>query len=586
MKRVAIFLCFLFFISCKKDGPTTPQLSSTTVSLDKSNNSVSLTAKVISEGGSATKERGFCWGTSPNPSVSDAKVSNQYGIGEYSYTISNLQLSTTYYVRAFATNAIGTSYGSEVTFKSLSLGKVTTSTPIEITNVGAKTSITIDDFGDAIIKKIGAVCSTKQNATITTDSTTFSNSNNTDKTFNITLDKLQQNTIYYVRGFVQSGAGVGYGNEVSFKTNGVPTLTANAVSAITQTSALLSGDVSSDGGDLISEIGVCLSKSQNPTINDLSFKASNLNMNKYSVSATGLTGNTTYYVRGYAKNKYGTNYSPQTSFLSGPVLATISSTAFSSASIYSNKATYGATITNNGGASVTEIGIVASLKSNPTISNLVFSTTTVSNIFSIQMTGLTNDTIYYAKPYVKNSVGITYGEEISFRTGYKVGIETGPAGGLIIYSKPVRTNGWRFIEAYAEDMPVSSFPASTDPADFVYLVKTVNFSCLQDLNTGNEYGDGFENTIKLNSVCGSDEKSAAIYCSNLKKSTFDDWYLPNKLELKKVMELTGKLSNSIYISSSVTTINGVTNYYALNMSLFESPWNSGVYGKVRPVRRF
>jgi hypothetical protein len=157
---------------------------------------------------------------------------------------------------------------------------------------------------------------------------------------------------------------------------------------------------------------------------------------------------------------------------------------------------------------------------------------------------------------------------------------------LIIYSKPVRTNGWRFIEAYAEDMPVSSFPASTDPADFVYLVKTVNFSCLQDLNTGNEYGDGFENTIKLNSVCGSDEKSAAIYCSNLKKSTFDDWYLPNKLELKKVMELTGKLSNSIYLSSSVTTVNGVTNYYALNMSLFESPWNSGVYGKVRPVRRF
>jgi hypothetical protein len=69
MKRVAIFLCFLVFIPCKKDSPSRPQLSSTTVLVDKSNNSATLTAKVISESGSATKERGFCWGTSPNPSV-------------------------------------------------------------------------------------------------------------------------------------------------------------------------------------------------------------------------------------------------------------------------------------------------------------------------------------------------------------------------------------------------------------------------------------------------------------------------------------------------------------------------------------
>jgi hypothetical protein len=578
MKRVAIFLCFLFFISCKKDGPTTPQLSSTTVSVDKNNNSFTITAKVISEGGSATSERGFCWGTSPNPSVSDAKVSNQYGIGEYSYTLSNLQLSTTYYVRAFATNAIGTSYGSEVTFKSLSLGKVTTSIPIEITNVGAKTTITIDDFGDAIIKKIGAVCSIKQNATITSDSTTYSNSNNTDKTFNISFDKLQQNTIYYVRGFVQSGAGVGYGNEVSFKTNGVPTLTPNAVSAITQTSALLSGDVSSDGGDLISEIGVCLSKSQNPTINDLSFKSSNLNMNKYSVSATGLTGNTTYYVRGYAKNKYGTNYGPQTSFLSGPVLATISSTAFSSASIYSDKATYGATITNNGGASVTEIGIVASLKTNPTISNLVYSSTNVSNTFSIQFSGLINDTIYYAKPYVKNSVGITYGDEISFRTGYRAGFEYGPAGGLIIYTKPIRTNGWRFIEVSLVDLPDGTF-LSTD--SFVTQIGS----------TLKGYGDGLENTLKLIEICGENKVTAAKACLDYKLNNFEDWYLPSIDELTKSAgyPLSKFTNSSLYYSSTFDEKNrnyGIIfidrNYANFNPAYFVS----GIGPKVRPVRRF
>ncbi len=576
------FISILLFISCKKDGPSTPQLSSTTVVVDKSNNSVTLTAKVISESGSATKERGFCWGTSPNPSVSDSKVSNQYGIGEYSYTLSNLQLSTTYYVRAFATNAIGTSYGNEVSFKSLSLGKVTTSNPIEITNIGAKTTITIDDFGDAIIKKIGAVCSIKQNATITSDSTTYSNTNNTDKTFNISFDKLKQNTIYYVRGFVQSGAGVGYGNEVSFKTNGVPTLTVNTASAITQTSALLSGDVTSDGGDLISEIGVCLSKSQNPTINDITFKSSNLNMNKYSVSATGLIGNTTYYVRGYAKNKYGINYGPETSFLSGPVLATISSTAFSTASIYSNKATYGATITNNGGSAVTEIGIVASLKSNPTISNLVYSSTTVTNTFSIQFAGLVNDTIYYAKPYVKNSVGITYGEEISFRTGYKVGIETGPAGGYIIYAKPQKTNGWRWIEA--------------SPVD---VKDTVAFhtSCMQGIVTKSDFGDGEENTNIMMNNCNK-PFAVAKMCYDFTYNTFDDWYLPSNDELRALMSLDVSRTNlkitavdGFYFSSTIQ-INVSGDYVATyflkktGTGFSEGKDTNGVWGRARPVRKF
>ncbi len=589
MKRVLCALLILTFFSCKKDGPSTPQLSNTTVVVDKNSNSVTLTAKVISEGGSATTERGFCWSTSPKPSVSDSKVSNQYGVGEYSYTISNLQLSTTYYVRAFATNSIGTTYGNEVSFKSLSLGKVTTSNAVEITNIGAKATITIDDFGDATIKKLGAVCSTKQNATITSDSTTYSHSNSTDKSFTIAFEKLTQNTTYYIRGFVQSGAGVGYGNEVSFKTNGVPTLTSTSASAITQTGALISGDVSSDGGDLITEIGVCLSKKENPTINDLSFKASNLNANKYSVTTSGLTGNTTYYVRAYAKNKYGIGYGQQTTFLTGPVLASISTTTFNTASIYSTKASYGATITDNGGAAVTEIGIVASLKTNPTISNLVFSSTSVSNTFSIQMTGLINDTIYYAKPYVKNSVGITYGDEISFRTGYKVGIESGPAGGLIIYSKPIRTNGWRFIEAITYDLPVNSNPNATIPdytTDFVYFVKTANISCIDNITTGEEYGDGFENTQTIIKACGIDPSIAAQYCVNLKINNFSDWYLPSTKELKAAMTLAGKLSNSLYITSTVATLNGSKIYYSINPSLFISANNSGFTGKVRPVRRF
>jgi hypothetical protein len=68
-------------------------------------------------GGLNAYERGFCWSTSADPDIFDSKTveSGSFGVGSFTGTITGLTTGTTYHVRAYATNASGTSYGSDVT---------------------------------------------------------------------------------------------------------------------------------------------------------------------------------------------------------------------------------------------------------------------------------------------------------------------------------------------------------------------------------------------------------------------------------------------------------------------------------------
>lgn len=85
-----------------------------TSSSSVSENSITVFGNVTSENGSSVTERGFVYATSPNPTTADAKVVSGSGAGAFSQSVSGLPLSTTYYVRAYAINSAGTSYGSEL----------------------------------------------------------------------------------------------------------------------------------------------------------------------------------------------------------------------------------------------------------------------------------------------------------------------------------------------------------------------------------------------------------------------------------------------------------------------------------------
>jgi len=87
----------------------------------------------------------------------------------------------------------------------------------------------------------------------------------------------------------------------------------NPITDITQITATGGGNIKSDGGFPVTERGVCWSTSQNPTIYD-SKTTDGSGIGSFTSNITGLTGNTSYYVRAYATNSKGTMYGNQLSF--------------------------------------------------------------------------------------------------------------------------------------------------------------------------------------------------------------------------------------------------------------------------------
>lgn len=126
---------------------------------------------------------------------------------------------------------------------------------------------------------------------------------------------LKANTTYYYRYSNDTGFGILSSEQKSFKTNdySVPAVTTAEVSEITGSSAKCGGNVTSDGGFAVTARGVCWSTSPNPTVSD-SHTTDGSGMGSFTSSITGLTENTTYYVRAYATNSAGTSYGEQKSF--------------------------------------------------------------------------------------------------------------------------------------------------------------------------------------------------------------------------------------------------------------------------------
>ena len=81
--------------------------------------SASCGGNVISDGGFNIIARGVCWSASQNPTIDDSHTTDGTGLGDYTSSITNINIYTTYYVRAYATNIKGTSYGDQKSFKPL-----------------------------------------------------------------------------------------------------------------------------------------------------------------------------------------------------------------------------------------------------------------------------------------------------------------------------------------------------------------------------------------------------------------------------------------------------------------------------------
>jgi hypothetical protein len=230
-----------------------------------------------------------------------------------SANLTGLQSATTYHYRIKAYNAVNVSYSSDTTFKAgFSAPQLTTNAVTSVLALSATTGGNITFDGGLAIYSRGVCYSTSTGPTIAND--TVGNGTGTGS-FISNITGLAIGTTYYVRAYAKNSIGLSYGNERSFTTVALPTLTTSNFSDIKGNSAKAGGIITSNGGSNLTEQGLCWSTSSNPTI-------ANSKDTGFATPITGLTANTVYYVRAYATNVAGTAYGNQISFNSGYTMGT------------------------------------------------------------------------------------------------------------------------------------------------------------------------------------------------------------------------------------------------------------------------
>lgn len=391
--------------------------------LTSSVNSITTTSavsggNVTSDGGSMVTARGVCWATTSNPTTANSKTTNGTGTGTFTSSITGLTQGTIYHVRAYATNNVGTSYGSDIQF--------ITTTPVVLPTVTtlAVTGITYTlGYGNGIITSNGGATVTGGFCWATHSSPTLSDSSVSVGTgtgqYSGGLQFLTHSTLYYVRAWATNSAGTAYGNEVTFTTlvPTIPTVSTGSVVGATQTTLSVTGSISSDGGDFILQKGMCYSVYPNtsPTISDLHTQDGSYTTSWTSI-ISGLTGFTNYYVRAYATNSIGTGYGTVLLLQTADIPPTVSTVSISN--ITSTTASSGSNITSLGGGTIFARGVCWSTSTGPTILDSLTSDATSVNpdTVSATLSGLTPSTLYYVRAYATNNEGTSYGEELIFTT--------------------------------------------------------------------------------------------------------------------------------------------------------------------------
>ena len=277
--------------------------------------SVKLYGNITDDGETPILKRGFCISTNPTPTTTDSTFNTGDGIGIFNLVLIKLKAGTKYNVRAFATNAMGTSYGKELTFSTLEykLPAIQTNPATDIGLDVATLSGDVKDLGRGELKERGIVVSKSSKPTI--ENLKFKSSVTDLGEYKIVVTKLEVNTKYYARAYTQNEAGIVYGDEINFSTLDYTfaKISTNDIGNISFRSARIGGEVTNEGNTPVTEKGVVISREKSPTILDRKLTSGN-GLGGYMVDVNELTPNATYYIRAYCINSKGIVYANERNF--------------------------------------------------------------------------------------------------------------------------------------------------------------------------------------------------------------------------------------------------------------------------------
>jgi uncharacterized protein (TIGR02145 family) len=185
------------------------------------------------------------------------------------------------------------------------------------------------------------------------------------------------------------------------------------VTNITGTTATSGGNITSDNGETVTARGVCWSTGITPTIKD-SLTKDVSGAGSYISQLKNLSPNTSYYLRAYAINRFGTFYGSAVYFKT--LVDSLKLITSEIINITSTTATGGGNITSDGSGIISERGICWSTAPNPTVQNSKTSDGTGKGNYVSMMTNLTRATTYYVRAYAKNERAVSYGNTVTFTT--------------------------------------------------------------------------------------------------------------------------------------------------------------------------